>query len=156
MDEIFFAVLTASISLLVGGATREFLNRVFPSIFKRVVNGRSTESSHSERLQELLENLRKSSREVDAVINELQQVALAREQAAKKLEADLEALSERESQLKTNIEHLEKVPLPVAEYFAELSKPSEQKSARRDYILFGAGIIFSVVTAIALKQLGLA
>jgi len=77
-----------------------------------------------------------------------------REQAVKKLEEDLMALTMRESQLKTKIEHLEKIPLPVAEYFAELAKPGEKKSAKRDYILFGAGVAFSVITAVVLKQLG--
>jgi len=156
MDEIVFALLTASVSLLAGGATREILNRLFPLVLKKLLGTSTKEVSYSERLQELSENLTKSSREVDSVIGELQQVAAAREQAVRKLEDDLKALTERESQLKTKIEHLEKVPLPVAEYFAELSKPSEKKSARRDYILFGGGIIFSVITAIVLKQLGLA
>lgn len=156
MDEIVFALLTASVSLLAGGAIREILNLLFPRVLKNFLGNSAKDVSYSERLQQLSENLTKSSREVDSVIGELQQVAAARERAVHKLEDDLKALTERESQLKTKIEHLEKVPLPVAEYFAELSKPSERKSARRDYVLFGAGIIFSVVTAIVLKQLGLA
>lgn len=156
MDEIVFALVTASVSLLAGAGTRELLNRIAPRVFRRLISSSDKEQSYSARLQSLSATLTKSSREVDSVIQDLQEVAADRASAVKKLEEDLQALSDRESKLRTKIEHLEKVPLPVAEYFAELSSPGERKSARRDYILFGAGIVFSVVTAIVLKQLGVA
>jgi hypothetical protein len=110
---------------------------------------------YSEKLTNLTSNLMKSSKEMDALLAELAQVAKDREQAVKKMEADLSNLQGREQELQKKIEHLEKVPLPVAEYFAQLTSTGEKRSARRDYLLFGAGVVVSTVIAILLKIFGL-
>ena len=44
----------------------------------------------------------------------------------------------------------------MAEHFAKLTEVGEKRSAKRDYLLFGAGVIVSVLTAIGLRLLGLA
>ena len=114
----------------------------------------STPESYSKRLASLLESLGKASSEVDSVLAEVAQIAKDRETTVRKLEGDLEKLSEREQQLQKRIQDLQNVPVPVAEYFAALVAQGEKRSARRDYILFGAGFLLSTVTAVILRALG--
>jgi len=106
------------------------------------------EKPYSERLSELTASLNEASRDVDSVLSELAQVAKGREAAVQKLETDLQALETREKELKDKIETLESTPIPVAEHFAKLLESGEKRSAKRDYFLFGAGVL--VTTAIAI------
>lgn len=71
------------------------------------------------------------------------------------LEANLITLEGREKHLQQRIETLQCVPLPAAEHFAKLLESGEKKSAWRDYMLFGAGVLASTAIAIALKLAGL-
>jgi len=88
---------------------------------------------------------------MDSLIIELSEVAREREESVKKIETDLANLQSRETEMKERIGNLKKVPLPVAEYFAELTSQGEKRSARRDYLLFGAGAVVSTVITIILK-----
>ena len=72
-----------------------------------------------------------------------------------KVEAELSALQERHTELQTRIDQLKDVPIPVAEEFAKLTQSGESRSARRDYVLFGLGVVVSTVIAIVLKLVGL-
>jgi uncharacterized protein YlxW (UPF0749 family) len=92
---------------------------------------------------------------VDTVLAELSQIAKDRESAVQKIEAELQSLQNREKELQERIKTLQKVPLPVAEHFAQLTASGEKRSARRDYVLFGVGVIVSTVIAILLKVFGL-
>jgi U3 small nucleolar ribonucleoprotein component len=112
-------------------------------------------SSYSEKLSQLTSNLIKSSKEVDRVLNELSNVATEREGSIKILENNLLSLEKKEIDLKQKIETLEKLPVPVAEHFAKLMESGEKRSARRDYLLFGAGVAVSTVIAIILKYSGI-
>ena len=100
---------------------------------------------YAERLAQLTESLSKASREVDGVLVELARVATARAQAVQQLETDLAGMESREKELKARIDALEKTPLAVAEHFAKLVAPGEKRSALRDYLLFGTGVIVSTV-----------
>jgi hypothetical protein len=110
---------------------------------------------YSERLSGLTGELVKASKEVDSVLAELAQVAKEREQTVQKMEGELSHLQNREKELQQRIDHLQNVPLPVAEYFAQLTSTGEKRSARRDYLLFGAGVVVSTGIAILLKIFGL-
>jgi len=114
----------------------------------------STPESYSKRLASLLESLGRASSEVDSVLSELAQIADERETTVRKLEGDLEKLSEREQQMQKRIQDLQSVPVPVAEHFAALVAQGEKRSARRDYILFGAGFLLSTVTAVIFRAFG--
>jgi hypothetical protein len=46
---------------------------------------------------------------------------------------------------------LEKTPLAVAEHFAKLVAPGEKRSAMRDYLLFGAGVVVSTAIGIVIQ-----
>ena len=63
-------------------------------------------------------------------------------------------MEKREKELKEKIALLQSVPIPVAEHFARLVEPGEKRNARRDYLLFMAGVIVTTIIAIVL-QIGL-
>lgn len=109
------------------------------------------QKTYTERLAELTESLTKASREVDSVLSELAEVARDRENAVKQLETDLTKMEGREKELKQTIEALEQTPLAVAEHFAKLVEPGERRSAMRDYLLFGAGVVVSTVIGIIIQ-----
>jgi hypothetical protein len=101
--------------------------------------------------KELLAQLAKTSTEMDRIVGEIGRFTQERQSTVVKLETDLETLVQREQELKTRIEGLEKVPLVAAEYFAKLVEKTEKKSAARDYKLFLFGVVASVVVAIILR-----
>ena len=107
--------------------------------------------SYSQRLAELTDSLTKASADVDAVLKELSEVARQRETAVRQLESDLASMEGREQELKARIEMLQSTPIPVAQHFARLLEGREGRSARRDYALFGAGVLITTVIAIAIQ-----
>jgi len=109
---------------------------------------------YSAQLKQLTSSLIKASKEVDRVLTELAEVSRDREHAVKNLENNLVSLEKKETELITKIESLENLPLPVADHFAKLIEGGEKRSARRDYLLFGAGVVVSTVIAIILKLVG--
>ncbi|MCK4607110.1 MAG: hypothetical protein KAU35_07435 [candidate division Zixibacteria bacterium] len=145
MDEVKFLALLGALIAVVG-STVPFLLRL------RVIRREGkTEKTYGERLAELTADLNRASSDVDSVLEELAQVARARESSVKRLESELQNLEERESQLKEKVDLLENVPLPVAEHFARLLKSGDKRSARRDYALFVAGVLVTTVLAIVIR-----
>ncbi len=92
----------------------------------------------------------KASHEVDRLLGELACVAEDREQSVRELEDTHRQLKAREEQLKVRIEELERVPIPVAEHFANIVEATEKRNARRDYMLFAAGALVTTVLAVVL------
>ncbi len=144
--EVIASITAGLASLLAGGLVS---SKLIQKLVRHLLGIRKEpEKPYSERLAQLTVSLTKASREVDSVLSELAQVARNREGAVQKLESDLEALEMREEDLKEKIEALENTPLPVAEHFAKLLESRENRSVRRDYMLFGAGVIVTTVVAI--------
>jgi len=150
--EILVSLLAATLSMVAGGIAS---SEVIQKLLRRVLKLPVPEKSYGERLGELTESLTKASRQVDEVLSELATVAKEREKNVKELEANMQLLEKRENDMKSRIEHLEKVPLPAVEHFAEIMNRGEKRSAMRDYMLFGAGVVVSTVIAIGLKAFGL-
>jgi uncharacterized phage infection (PIP) family protein YhgE len=142
------AALIAGLASLLAGSTifNESARKVISKLFG--ISYPAQQQSYSERLSALTDSLTKASREVDTVLGELAQVARNREAAVQQLEAGLKSMEEREKQLQERIAFLKDVPIPVAEHFAKLTEPGEKRSAWRDYILFGSGVVVSTVIAI--------
>lgn len=111
-----------------------------------------TKENYNERLKQLTTNLLNASKEVDNILNELALVAEGREKSVNKLEKELYSLSRKEQELKNKIETLEKVPLPVAEHFASLLEGGEKRNRRRDYLLFGAGVLVTTIISLILNS----
>ena len=129
-------------------ALSEFIQKLVPHIFGI---RKEPEKSYSKRLAQLTASLTKASRDVDSLLSELAQVARSREGAVQKLETDLVTLETREKELKGKIDALESTPLPVAEHFAKLLDSGEKRRARRDYMLFGAGVLVTTMIAIIIQ-----
>ncbi len=88
---------------------------------------------------------------MDLILAELAEVAGNRESAVQELEAGVQELETREKELQNTIDTLEQTPLPVAERFAELLEGREERSRKRDYFLFGAGVAVTTVIAIIIQ-----
>jgi len=111
--------------------------------------------SYKDKISKLIESLSKASDNIDSIMREIAEVGQQRETAITQLEKHLKSLSKQEKQLKEKINALEKVPLPAIEYFAKTTEKSERKSALRDYILFGAGVVVSALFTILFRFFGL-
>ena len=127
---------------------------VWRFISKRFWPRKQLQQTYSEQLAKLTRSLTESSREVDRVLRELTEVASNREASVNKLESELSRLETKEQELKQRVDALANVQLPVADYFAKLVQKGEKRSAMRDYVLFGAGVVVSTSIAIILKLLG--
>lgn len=149
--EIAVSLLAGVLSLLL-----PILERLFWYTAERsgIARPRRVET-YSDKLARLTESLTKSSAEVDGILAELTQVAQERERTVRDLETQLIKLTEDEKQTKQRIQDLQNTPLPVAEHFAKLTESGEKRSARRDYLLFGAGVLVSTVITIILSLLGI-
>lgn len=157
--EIMTSLLAILLSMAlgaVGNLSYDFLKD--PQHYIKRALGREDEpkiESYSERLANLMKSLTKASSEVDNILTELAQVSEDRAKTVQELEAELTKLEEQEKQLEKRIQDLREVPIPVAEHFAAMIAPGERRSAWRDYILFGAGVVVSTVVAILLRLVGL-
>jgi hypothetical protein len=101
--------------------------------------------TYSERLTELTSNLTKSTKEVDLILKELLSVAKDKEDTLAKLSTALFDLEKREVETKKRVEDLQNIPIAVADHFAQLANAGERISAKRDYLLFAAGVIVSII-----------
>ena len=142
------SIVAGLISLLAGGVAS---SEVFKKLVLRLLGRKAPAKTYTERLSELTMSLTKASAEVDQVLAELSRVSRDRERAVHDLEAGLGQLEKREKELKDRIEVLQNVPLPVAEHFARLVEPSEKGSARRDYVLFGAGVVVTTIITVIIQ-----
>jgi len=143
------------VTAIAAGIIAAIIGIVFEVVISRRLGKKESGETYSQKLSRLTESLLKSSSEVDDVLAELSQTASEREKAVCKFESELRVLENREKELQERVRTLENVPIPVAERFAELTAVGEQKSAWRDYILFGAGVVVSTVVAIILNIVGL-
>lgn len=137
---------------IIGGLVAIAAN-IFTHYIKRKFSPEKPKT-YGERLKELVGQLSDATNNVDKILSEVANVAKEREDAINKLETELSDLEGKEKAMKEKIEVLSKTPLPVAQHFAELMRSSEKQSAKRDYMLFGAGVVVSTVIAIALKLFG--
>jgi hypothetical protein len=91
---------------------------------------------------------------MDVIVKQIQNYTEGREQAVAKLESQLGILSNQEQELKQRIQSLQNLPLPAAEYFAQLVSRSERRSALRDYILFLLGVLVTAGLGVLFRKLG--
>lgn len=141
--------LIGAVSSLLGGGLLS--SEIIRKLLRRSLGQPEPSKTHSERLSELTSSLTSASAEVDSILRELSTVAKEKEVSVKQLEAGLSALQEEEKELKDKISALEKTPLPVAEHFAKLVESGEKRSATRDYVLFGAGVVVTTVVTIIIQ-----
>ena len=147
--QIVEALLAALVSMLAGSVIS---SKIIQKLVLELLRFKKPPSkTYSERLSELTTSLNKASSAVDAVLQELARVARDKESSVRDLETELIALESKEKEMQEKIAALEKTPLPVAEHFARLLEKKDRTNARRDYALFGAGVIVTTVIAIAVQ-----
>lgn len=149
MSQVLLGLVSALVSTIVGGVAYWILE---------VLRNRSRRkqfplASYSDKMASLTKSLIGAAAEVDRVLNEISEVCRQKETSIANLETKLVDLAEREKLQQENIHALEGVSLPAAQYFAKAIKQGERRSAWRDYILFGSGVVVSTVIAIVLKKL---
>lgn len=149
-DPILESILSALLSFLAG-----LVLYLLPKLFARHWGQQAKPTkSYSERLTDLTTSLTKASGEVDFILRELAEVSREREAAVRKLETDLSSMEVKERELKDRIEVLQKTPIPVADHFAKLLEQGERRSTRRDYLLFGLGVVITTIIAVVMQYLG--
>jgi len=148
MLETLTAVIGALVTLLAGGVASTEITR---KLVHRILGKPEPEKTYSQRLSELTHGLTNASAEVDSILTELGRVAKEKETSVRKLEQGLTALEQKEQDIQDRIKALENVPIPAAEHFARLMETGEKRSAMRDYVLFGAGVVVTTVVTIVIQ-----
>jgi hypothetical protein len=163
MPSIFLEVLAGVIASLLGAGGISIFNAILEETPESEFVKRLREFALGHKLIEevpepagLFKELTEASRQMDIVVSKIQKYTAQRESAVQSLESQLSQLTAQEGELREKIRNLQAVPLPAAEYFAKLIDKGEQSSAKRDYALFTAGVIVSVIVAIILKHFRLA
>ena len=147
--EFIVAILSGLLSVIAGGIfTTDIVRKLVYKLFGKQLPSKT----YAERLSNLTDSLTKASSEVDSILHEMNRVSRERETSIRELEAGLTALEKREKELKEKISVLQSVPIPVAEHFAKLVESSERRNARRDYLLFIAGVIVTTIVAVVLRM----
>jgi chromosome segregation ATPase len=146
--DVLFSIVSG-LTTIAGAILTYFFART--DLKRQREKARRSTSSYQEKMKKLSAELARSSKEVDKTLEEMEMVSRVREEALKSLEAKLSELAEREKGMQNRIDTLKDVPLPAAEYFLKMTEKNEKRSAARDYILFGAGVVVSTVIAIILK-----
>jgi cell division protein FtsB len=151
MQDILLSVLAGLASLIAATLQTYLVPQIRRWIRRRILRlpeEAESAETYGERLHRLTGALRHASREVDNVLAEVSKVTRERESAVTTLESQLATLTAREQELQERIAALQNVPLPVAEHFAALAARGEQSSARRDYVLFGLGVLVSTLVSV--------
>jgi chromosome segregation ATPase len=148
------AVLPAIITVEAAAAVLSLLAGLAANLVSSQLKSRREEESHSDKLKRLTQTLTTTSVEFEEHLREMTELAHSREGAVRELEVRMTSLQAREQSLKTQIDTLQNTPIEVAEYFAKLTSAGESRSARRDYILFGLGVIVSTLIGVILHALG--
>ena len=146
--EIFISIMAALASLLGAGFVSTEIVR---KIIYQLIGKPEPKKPYGERLTELTRSLTKASSEVTSILAELSQVAKEKQTSVKKIEQSLSELEKREKEIKERITTLENVPIPVAEHFAKLMESGEVRSAKRDYVLFGSGVLVTTLITIIIQ-----
>jgi len=148
MPELLTTLIAGLLTLLVTViASIDFVRLVL----YRVLGKPWPKKTYAVRLSELTQSLTKASAEVDSILAELSRVAKEKQFSVKQLEQGLSDLEKQENELKDRIATLENVPIPAAEHFAKLMESGEHRTAKRDYVLFGSGVLVTTLIAIIIR-----
>jgi hypothetical protein len=137
--------------LIRKGIGRRFFNE--HPLGKEIVKAFGIERS-TDGPEQMFEALSSASQKMDVIVKQIQNYTEGREQAVAELESHLGLLSQQEQEMKQRIQGLRNVPLPAAEYFAQLVNKSEKRSAYRDYVLFLLGVLVTAGVGVLLRKLG--
>ncbi len=142
---LFEFVISAVVSLLIA---------VPISYSRRLIVGRtrgkqSPSENFSARVSRLSDSLKKSSMEIDDALKQFEAAIRQRTTRISQLEKSLQVLSTMEKQAKDRIEKLKGVSIESIKHLEAYLQQGERRSAWRDYILFGSGVVVTtIITAL--------
>lgn len=110
--------------------------------------------TYRERISITLDALKKASDEMETATLEFNSIMKEKQSTIDELEAKLTDLSDKETELTSKIETLKKVPIEALAHFESILSKGDKRSAYRDYILFGTGVLVSIIVTILLKRFG--
>ena len=132
---------------------------VFFIVENMIISRRSREAGSKAtttgELNRLVNDLNKTSNELDHILAEVVQVAQGRADATAKLQDEINKLEKAEEEYLVRIELLKNEPLRVVNDLLNELKPNQIRTPRRDLMLFVAGGVVSVIVSIVLGLLGL-
>ena len=144
-------ILQLLIAVLIGFVLFIVENR----IMSRRSKEKGSKTTTTGELTRLVNDLNKTSNELDNILAEVVQVAQGRAEAATKLQAEINRLEQAEQEYLVRIEILKNEPLRVINDLLNELEPNQIRSPRRDFMLFVAGVIVSAIVSIVLGVLGL-
>src|SRR3972149_6985391 len=108
----------------------------------------------AERLQTLIDNLSKSSKDAELLTQEIVADLRKRELALAELQSKNQQLAAEEEDLKKRIALLKEVPVDVAEYFQRINQQNlekiDRRSSKRDIAFFILGAVVSAIVQLVL------
>ena len=169
--EILVTVLGGIISLLAGAVLpliskilKPYLEKEklanpdskFANLLSKLLSVELNDSvpSYRDRITRTLDSLKKASEEMETATFEFNSIMKEKQSTIDELESKLTGLSTKETELTSKIETLQKVPLEALTHFENILNKGDKRSAYRDYILFGTGVVVSVIVTIVLKKIG--
>lgn len=143
--------VVGALASLLGTLTTYIVTRFGMRSGRRQVAAEASAETYRKRMERLSKELARASSLVDLTLQEMSTVTRARQESIRSLESRLTELTNHEKDLQTRVETLKKVSLPAVEYFLQATEKSEKRSAMRDYLLFGSGVVVSTLVTIVLK-----
>ena len=132
---------------------------IFFAVENRVVSRRTQErgsrATSTGDLARLVNGLNKTSLELDRILAQIVEVAQNRADAATKLQAEMKRLEEAEEEYLVRIETLKNEPLQIVNDLLNEFEPNRIRTPRRDFMLFLAGVVVSVIISVGLRLLNL-
>ena len=132
---------------------------IFFAVENRVVSRRTKEkgsrATSTGDLARLVNGLNKTSLELDRILAQIVEVAQNRADAATKLQAEMKRLEEAEEEYLVRIETLKNEPLQIVNDLLNEFEPNRIRTPRRDFMLFLAGVVVSVIISVGLRLLNL-
>jgi hypothetical protein len=160
LDNVFIAaIVTGLVSLALGILLPliEFsASRLPPPVlrFLERVGAIEIRKDYQTRVRSSLAALSSASKQLDDVLADISRITHERETTVADLEHKLSLLGQREGELKSRIDALERVPIEAVHYFEKVLRKGERRSAMRDYMLFGFGVVVTTAITILLRILG--
>jgi len=124
-------------------------------ILSRRSRERGSKATTTGELTRLVNDLNKTSNELDNILAEVVQVAQGRAEATTKLQDEINKLEQAEEEYLVRIETLKNEPLRVINDLLNELQPNQIRTPRRDLMLFVAGGLVSAIVSIVLGLFGL-
>jgi len=132
---------------------------IFFAVENRILSRRSRErgskSTSTGDLSQLVNGLNRTSLELDSILAQIVEVAQNRADAAIQLQAEMKRLEEAEDEYLVRIETLKNEPLRIVNDLLNELQPNRIRTPRRDFMLFLAGVVVSVIVSVGLRLLNL-